>query len=93
MNFLKPITVIVHYDTSLQKITGVKSEKVIVSENCAFIFLLQSIFSSHPQIPAQYPAGTLGLLLNNNPPRELDIIEEEDQIMLTASIVYPHSVS
>jgi hypothetical protein len=79
---MESISVTVFYDHIIQKITRVASEKVIVSENCVFIFLLQSIFTSHPQIPAQYPAGTIGLLLNNKPPRELDILENGDEIII-----------
>ncbi len=81
-NFPKPIKVKIFYDEELKKITGKDLEEAVVSEAIAFIDQLYFIFSSYPEIPKKYPPGKLGFLLNNKPPKEFDVLQDGDEIIL-----------
>jgi hypothetical protein len=81
-NFPTPITVTAFYDKPLQKITGTKSDPIIVNTGMPFIILLSNIFASYPEIEKQYPPGTLGLLLNGKPPTDFDVLQDGDKVFL-----------
>jgi hypothetical protein len=83
---MNPVHVTVYYDTNLQKITGVEKEPAVVSSNTTFLYFLHFIFTSYPQIPQTFPEGALGMLLNNNPPTEYDVLQEGDVIQFTSVI-------
>lgn len=85
MGVPESITVVVRYDTELQKITRVASETVVVSTNCVFIFLLQTIFECYPAIPKRYPPGSIYMFLNNKGPSEFDILSDGDSIHIGAA--------
>lgn len=78
--FPPPIKVKIFYDKTLQKITGKNFEEAVVSENLLFVELLNFVFSSYPKIPQIFPPGTLGFLLNNRPPKEDDILKNNDEV-------------
>lgn len=98
MSFPKPITIEVIYDAKLQHITQIASEKVVVSTNCVFIFLLKTIFDCYPVMMKKYPPGSIYMFLNNTAPSEFDILEEGDIVRLGVgpvpvapiSIICPH---
>jgi len=81
----KSIKVRIVYDKELQKITKVKNEEAIISEGLNFLMMLKFIFDSYPEIPKQYPPGTIGLTLNGKPPLESKILNDEDRIELTVN--------
>ena len=81
---MDPVHVTVYYDKNLQRITGVEKEPVVVSGNTIFVYLLHCIFTSYPLIPQTFPEGTLGMLLNNKPPTEYDVLQEGDVIIFTS---------
>lgn len=81
---MNSVHVTVYYDINLQKITGVEKEPAVVSSNTTFIYFLHFIFTSYPQIPQTFPEGALGMLLNNNPPTEYDVLQEGDVIKFTS---------
>lgn len=80
---LSGISVTIIYDKDLQEITKVKSEKVFVSNGLIFLLMLKFIFSSYPEIEKRYPPGSLGLLLNDEPPSEFDELSKGDVIKLS----------
>jgi len=80
--FPKPIKIKIFYDENLKKITGKDFEEAIVSEGLSFANLLYFIFSSYPEIQKRFPPGKLGLLLNNQPPKDFDILRDGDEIVL-----------
>ena len=63
-----PARVTVYYDQSLQPITGKTSEEIWVNPGCPFLFVLNSIFQSYPEIEERYPPGILGFTLNEQVP-------------------------
>ncbi|MGB9743630.1 MAG: MoaD/ThiS family protein [Minisyncoccales bacterium] len=81
-DFLKPIKIKIFYDENLKKITGKNFEEAVVSEGMTFVNQLYFIFSSYPEIEKRYPPGKLGLLLNNRPPKDFDILRDGDEIIL-----------
>ena len=83
---MNPVHVTIYYDNNLQKITGVDNETIVVSSNTIFVYFLHCIFTSYPQIPKMFPEGTLGMLLNNKPPTEYDVLEEGDVIKFTSCL-------
>jgi len=81
---MNPVHITVYYDKNLQKITGVEKESMVVSSNTIFVYFLHCIFISYPLIPKTFPEGTLGMLLNNTPPTEYDVLQEGDVIKFTS---------
>lgn len=81
-DFPKPIKIKIFYDEELKKITKKDLEEAVVSEGITFIDQLYFIFSSYPEIPKKYPRGKLGFLLNNRPPKELDVLQDGDEVFL-----------
>lgn len=79
---LKPITVWVNYNDRLKGITGVDSEKVVVSDGIFFTFFLGSIFSSYPEIEIQFSPGSLGMTINRRAPTDLSRLKDGDVISL-----------
>lgn len=82
MDFHKAITVEIIYDKKLQQITGVASEKALVSEGYPFAYFLHNIFISHPMIPKLYPPGAIAMKLNGHAPREDEELKDKDVISL-----------
>ncbi len=80
--FLEPIKIKIYYDEEVKKITGKNFEEIISSEGIDFVNQLYFIFSSYPKIQEKFPAGQLGLLLNNKKPKEYDILKDGDEIRL-----------
>ncbi len=80
--FLRSIKIKIFYDENLKKITGEDFEEAVVSEGMTFINQLYFIFSSYPEIKKRYPPGKLGLLLNNRLPKNFDILQDGDEIIL-----------
>ncbi|MDP3997627.1 MAG: hypothetical protein Q8P73_03975 [bacterium] len=80
--FMRPIRIKVYYDKEIQKITGKDLEEAVVSEGLKYVNMLGFIFASYPEIEKTYPPGKLGLLLNNQPPKDFDVLEDGDEIML-----------
>ena len=78
--FPRPIKVKIFYDLTLQKITGTPFEEAIVSEGLIFIYFLNFVFSSYPEIPKTYPAGEIGFTLNGKMPTEYDIVQDNDEL-------------
>lgn len=81
-DFPKPIKVKIFYDEELKKITGKDSEEAMVSEGIKFVNMLGFIFASYPGIEKTYPPGKLGLLLNNRPPKDSDVLQDGSEIIL-----------
>ena len=81
-DFLKPMKVKIFYDKELKKITEKDSEEAVVSEGLKFINMLGFIFASYPEIEKTYPPGKLGLLLNDRLPKDFDVLQDGDKIML-----------
>lgn len=80
--FPKHIKIEILYDIELEKITKKASEEAMVSEGIRFVNMLDFIFTSYPGIRKTYPPGKLGLLLNNKPPKDSDILRDGDEIVL-----------
>lgn len=91
MENLKSIKVKVFYNGELKKITGKDFEEVVVSAGLDFVMFLHFIFSSYPEIEKRYPPGKLGLLLNHKPPKDFDILQDEDKIILETVSGYNYS--
>ncbi|MBI5613689.1 hypothetical protein HY947_02085 [Candidatus Gottesmanbacteria bacterium] len=66
----------------LREITGTFHEKAMVSSNLIFIFLLQQIFTSYPEIEKQFPPGALGLMINDSPPTDFSLLENDDVVTI-----------
>ncbi|MDO8743393.1 MAG: hypothetical protein Q7J30_02495 [Candidatus Azambacteria bacterium] len=81
-DFLKPIKVKIFYDEGVKKITGKDSEEAMVSEGLKFVNMLGFIFASYPEIEKTYSPGKLGLLLNNRAPKDFDVLQDGDEIIL-----------
>jgi len=81
-DFLKPMKIKIFYDEELKKITEKDSEEAIVSEGLKFVNMLGFIFASYPEIEKMYPPGKLGLLLNNRPPKDFDVLQDGNKITL-----------
>ncbi len=64
-----PMRLTIRYDDALQRITGKAEEMMWMGEGGTFLFLLQSVFESHPEIEKQYPPGALKLTINGLPPK------------------------
>ena len=65
-----------------KKITEKDSEEAAVSEGLKFVNMLGFIFASYPEIGKTYPPGRLGLLLNSRAPKDFDVLQDGDKIML-----------
>ena len=81
-NTPKSIKIKIFYEGGVEKITKKDSEESIVSQGLSFAQMLYFIFSSYPEIQQQFSPGTLGLLLNDKPPTDFDILKNGDQIKL-----------
>lgn len=81
---MEPVNITVYYDKELQKITGTEKEPVVISSSAIFVYLLQVLFTSYPEIEKKYPPGTIGLLLNGRPPSEFDTFKNGDEVRLAA---------
>lgn len=81
-DFLKPMKVKIFYDEELKKITGKDSEEAMVSKGLKFANMLGFIFASYSEIEKTYPPGKLGLLLNNRLPKDFDVLQDGDEIVL-----------
>ena len=77
----KAIRIEVFYNVKLQEITGVESEVVFMSEGSTFVYLLQNVFMAHPGIEEKYPPGTLGLTINEYPPKPHSPMFDGDKVM------------
>ena len=77
---LQSVKVKIFYDKALQKITSTPFEEVVVSKNLIFVQFLSFIFSSYPEIPKTYPAGSIGFSLNGRAPTDYDFLEENDEV-------------
>ncbi|HSW98084.1 MAG TPA: hypothetical protein VLF89_09735 [Candidatus Saccharimonadales bacterium] len=86
-SFPTSIQVTAFYDKAIQKITGTKSDPIIVSKGMTFLMLLFNIFASYPEIEKKYPPGKLGLLLNGKPPTDFDILQDGDKVLLIGEVV------
>ena len=64
----KPIFIKITYDEELQKITGTKEDPTYMSQGSMFIYLLQNVFMTYPEIEKNYPPGSLGFTINDIPP-------------------------
>jgi len=78
---MKPINIEVQYDKKIQEITGVASEPTMMNEGALFWFLLESVLTSHPDIPKTYPAGALGMTINGKPPKPYSPLLDGDKVM------------
>ena len=76
----KGITVNLHYDKQLQKITGKEQETVKTSCGCPFDILLSIVFTSYPEIKKRYPPGFLGFTLNGAVPTAGSTLSEGDAV-------------
>lgn len=77
---LNPITVHVRFPPMLEAITGRQDMPITMSDGAPFLFLLDSVFTSYPEIPRRYPPGTLGMTLNDRPPAEYDVLRHGDRV-------------
>jgi predicted ABC-type sugar transport system permease subunit len=82
MENLQGIHIEVFYGKELQKITGSASEQMMLSSGVTFIYLLQCIFMSYPEIEEKYPPGVLGILINGTPPTGNMALFEGDRVEL-----------
>ncbi|MBU3965089.1 hypothetical protein KKG29_03115 [Patescibacteria group bacterium] len=80
----KPINIFVKFDPILELITGQTEMKIVMSEGASFIFLIQSIFTSYPEIPKRYQPGRLAMILNNRRPTEYEFLHDGDRIIFQA---------
>lgn len=84
-DFSNSIEIKIVYDRALEKITGTREEPAIINEGMTFVMMLHFIFSSYPQIPKEYPAGRIGLLVNGIPvTNEHHVLHNGDTISLSA---------
>ena len=77
---LAPAWVDIYYDLTLQQITGHFRERSMVNRGCPFIFVLQSVLMSYPEIEKQFPPGVLGFTLNGVSPGMMDALKEGDRV-------------
>ncbi len=85
---MEPIRVTVYFCKKLQKITGKSSEVIVTSSNTPFLFFLYVIFTSYPLIQETYPPGLIGLLLNDQPPQDFSLLENNDVVKLEVASQY-----
>ena len=67
---MEGISVTVTYSLALQAITGKAMESMTVAEGTPFMHFLLDIFEAYPEIQNRYPPGTVGMLVNDEPPTE-----------------------
>ena len=79
-DFLRPAKVMVYYDEELMRITGKYFEEMWVNSGAPFYFILESVFSTYPEIPKRYPPKVLGFTVNDTPPETFDPIKDGDVI-------------
>ena len=84
-NMPKPAWITISFDQNLQKITGKETEKSMISDGMPFLQFLFFLFSSYPEIQTTYPAGTLGFLVNGEPPREHTTLHDGDKLIFIAT--------
>jgi molybdopterin converting factor small subunit len=76
----------VRYDKELQKITGTEEEPVCMSQGSTFMYLLQNVFMSHPDIEKRYPPGSLGFVINDIPPKIYTPLLDGDVVSFTIMV-------
>ncbi len=87
---LKPVNITIKYEGAISSIIETSSESVVVSENVPFVFVLKSIFDSHPEIEPNFPPGSLSLLINDHMPDEFETLRGGDVITLTTADKLPN---
>ncbi len=75
-----PMTIKVKYSKELECLTGKNKEDMIMSLGAPFEFLLQSIFSSYPEIFKRYKPGKLGFHINGKPPKNFSPLLDGDEV-------------
>ncbi|OHB25329.1 MAG: hypothetical protein A2542_01845 [Parcubacteria group bacterium RIFOXYD2_FULL_52_8] len=80
-----PMRLTVRYDTTLQKITGCAEESVFMGAGGTFLYLLQNVFMSHPEIQKKYPPGVLGFEVNGFPPKTYSPMFDGDVITFSVN--------
>lgn len=81
---------VVYQGNKLTEITGKQTEEIIVSVGYDFLHLLLEIFLAYPEIEARIPPGTLGILLNDKPPTDFDVIHDGDVVTLIGGDLLVH---
>ncbi len=76
------ISVTVTYSLALQEITGKAMESMAVAAGTSFMYFLLDIFESYPEIQNRYPPGTVGMLVNDEPPTEDYVMRSGDTLTL-----------
>lgn len=77
---IRSVSIIIRYDSRIQKITGKEEDPMIVSEGSLFPYVLFNVFEMYPEIQETYPPGVLGFVRNGGdlfpslPMQEGDII-------------------
>jgi len=82
MENLKSIKVKVFYEGEIKKITKKDFDEPLISEGQPFAYFLYFIFSSYPEITKKFLPGKLGFSLNNVPPRDFDVLKNNDEIKI-----------
>lgn len=77
---LTPIWITITYDQKLQFITGKKKERSMVNQGCPMLFILQCLFTDHPEIQKKYPPGVLGFTINGKIPGTFAKFNDGDKI-------------
>ena len=81
----KPAMITITFDSNLQKITGKETEESMVNDGIPFMQFLFFLFSSYPEIQTTYPPGTLGFLVNDQPPKEGTELHDGDRLRFVAT--------
>ncbi len=76
------VAVTVTYSLALQEITGKAMESIMVAEGMPFMHFLLDIFEAYPEIEKRYPPGTVGMLVNDEPPTEDYLMKNGDTLTL-----------
>jgi len=85
INFSNSIRIKIEFDDNLKKITNTSGYKIMTSSNISLYFLLNSVFSEHPEIMKKYKPGELGFTINNNRPSENSILIDGDVVHFQVS--------
>jgi hypothetical protein len=76
----KPINITVKFHPAMEAITGYSEMPTVMSDGATFLFLLDSVFISYPELKRRYPPGKLGMSLNSLPPKESDVLCDGDEV-------------
>lgn len=79
-NVPPPITIQVKYSPELENLTGKSEEDLCMNQGALFVFLLNCIFQTYPQIPQTYAPGKLGFLLEGKPPKNFTPLFDGDTV-------------